>query len=201
MSADREHLLQGSRADVEEGVARYRAWRATRGTRIDAARAPSLKVQAATEITNLPPEAVAVHVEVIQLKTSGPRPSGRNFGRLVHAILENRGANAAAVGRSLGASRDEIDAAEHAIQVALAHPFLDSGGATLLYEYPLSIRLDDGTLVEGRADVIRDDGDSLIVIDYKTDTDRVRAVRQVQLYAYALQLATNKPARAVVFEV
>ena len=113
-----------------------------------------MQVRPATELTNLPPEALAVDVEVIQLKVSGPRPSGRKFGRLVHAILENGGANAAAVGRSLGASRDDIDAAEHAIKTALAHPLLAPGDAKLLYEYPLSVRLDDGTLVEGRADLV-----------------------------------------------
>jgi ATP-dependent helicase/nuclease subunit A len=199
--ADREHLLHASDAEVKQGVARYRAWQAVRRATIDTGSAPSLQIQPATELTNLPPEALAVNVEVIQLKISGPRPYGRKFGRLVHAILENGGENAAAVGRSLGASRDDIDAAEHAIKIALAHPLLARGDAKLLYEYPLSVRLDNGMLIEGRADLVRDEGDRLIVIDYKTDADRVRAVRQLQLYAYALQRATRKPARAVIFEL
>jgi ATP-dependent exoDNAse (exonuclease V) beta subunit len=43
--------------------------------------------------------------------------------------------------------------------------------------------------------------DSWIVIDYKTDRREKRNLAQVQLYALALQRATNFPARGLVLEV
>jgi RecB family exonuclease len=81
------------------------------------------------------------------------------------------------------------------------HPLLSSNGARIFREYPLSLRLEDGTLIEGRADLVRDDGQNISVIDYKTDSDRPGAIRQLQLYAYAIQLATGRPARGFIVEI
>jgi ATP-dependent exoDNAse (exonuclease V) beta subunit len=63
------------------------------------------------------------------------------------------------------------------------------------------VRLDDGTLVDGRIDFAWSDGASWTVIDYKTDRRERRNVAQVQIYALALQRATGLPVRGIVFEV
>ena len=59
-----------------------------------------------------------------------------------------------------------------------------------------------GVLIEGRADVVRDEGDSWTVIDYKTDmADKAHYRRQLQLYAYAYSRATGKSARGMLLEI
>ena len=69
-------------------------------------------------------------------------------------------------------------------------------------EMRVMVRLDDGTLVEGRVDLAWSDGKSWTVIDYKTDaSDRARYRRQLQLYGLALQRGTGKPARGVLLEI
>ena len=63
------------------------------------------------------------------------------------------------------------------------------------------VRLEDGTLVDGRIDFAWSDGKSWTVIDYKTDRREKRNVAQVQVYALALQRATGLPVRGIVLEV
>jgi len=63
------------------------------------------------------------------------------------------------------------------------------------------VRLADGVLVDGRIDLAWRDETSWTVIDYKTDRRERRKVAQVQLYAYALERATNLPVRAIILEV
>ena len=63
------------------------------------------------------------------------------------------------------------------------------------------VRLDDGTLVDGRIDLAWRDGDQWTVLDYKTDRKRHREMAQVQLYALALERATALRARCVILEV
>ena len=67
---------------------------------------------------------------------------------------------------------------------------------------PVIVRLEDGSLVEGRVDLAWHDGEMWTVIDYKTDTaERSRYKRQLQLYGLALQRSTGKPARGVLLEI
>jgi ATP-dependent helicase/nuclease subunit A len=66
---------------------------------------------------------------------------------------------------------------------------------------PIMVCLEDGTLVDGRIDLAWRDEDNWIVVDYKTDRREKRNVAQVQLYALALQRATNFPVRGLVLEV
>jgi ATP-dependent exoDNAse (exonuclease V) beta subunit len=55
--------------------------------------------------------------------------------------------------------------------------------------------------VDGRIDLAWCDGSSWSVVDYKTDRRDKRNVAQVQMYALALERATNLPARGIVLEV
>jgi ATP-dependent exoDNAse (exonuclease V) beta subunit len=63
------------------------------------------------------------------------------------------------------------------------------------------VRLEDGTLVDGRIDLAWLSENTWTVVDYKTDRREKRNVSQVQLYALALERATKIPARGIVLEV
>ena len=55
-------------------------------------------------------------------------------------------------------------------------------GARRYRELPVMLRLDDGTLIDGRIDFRQ----SWTLIDYKTDRQEKRNIAQVQTYALAL---------------
>ena len=74
-------------------------------------------------------------------------------------------------------------------------------GAERHRELPVMVRLEDGTLVDGRIDFAWCSGNLWTVVDYKTDRREKRKVAQLQLYALALERATNIPARGLVLEV
>jgi hypothetical protein len=102
-------------------------------------------------------------------------------------------------GRRHGANEFERTAAFEVVRAALAHPALTiPAGARRYRELPVIVRLDDGTLVDGRIDFAWSDGASWTVIDYKTDRRERRNVAQVQIYALALQRATGLPVRGIV---
>jgi ATP-dependent exoDNAse (exonuclease V) beta subunit len=105
-------------------------------------------------------------------------------------------------GRRHGAGDLDRAAAVDVVRAALAHPALVVPSSARRYrELPVMVRLDDGTLVDGRIDFAWSDGESWTVIDYKTDRREKRNVAQVQAYALALQRATRLPVRGIVFEV
>jgi ATP-dependent helicase/nuclease subunit A len=198
--AEREHLLDGTRAQIDEGLAQYAAWRAARSQAIESGSAPTFTVRLASEAA-LVPEAAAIPVEVVEIGFDSP-VHGRRFGKLVHAVLQS-GGGAAAHGRRWNATPGEVRAAEEIARVVLRHPLVTPApGREIFREMPVIVRLDDGAIVEGRVDLAWTDGASWTVIDYKTDSaDRGRYKRQLQLYALALQRATGKPARGVLLEV
>jgi len=63
------------------------------------------------------------------------------------------------------------------------------------------VRLEDGTVVDGRIDLAWREDDAWVVVDYKTDRREKRKVGQVRLYALALERATQLPVRGIVLEV
>src|SRR5439155_869015 len=94
--------------------------------------APSLGVVTVTERAAAA-AALAGEVAVESVGTAGPRPHGKRFGTLVHAVLaaveldaDRAGvADAAALhGRLLGATAEEVEAAVDTAVRALAHPLL-----------------------------------------------------------------------------
>jgi ATP-dependent exoDNAse (exonuclease V) beta subunit len=127
---------------------------------------------------------------------------------VVHDILQHAEsvndaeALAAIWGRKHGASQDDCAAAAVTARAALDHTALAvPAGAKRYREYPVMVRLEDGTLVEGRIDLAWTDGKSWTVVDYKTDRREKRNISQVQLYGLALQRATGLPVRGIVLEV
>ncbi len=107
--------------------------------------------------------------------------------------------------RSIGAPTEESDAAVAAVEAALAHPLLARARAVALErgrlhrEYPITLRLDDGRLLEGVIDLAFVENDAWIIVDFKTDADgselRAQYQRQLQWYGYALARLTGMPAR------
>jgi ATP-dependent exoDNAse (exonuclease V) beta subunit len=136
------------------------------------------------------------------------RPTGRKFGRVVHDILQHAvsadevDALADVWGRRHSASDQERTAAVEASRQALEYVSKAMPvGAERHRELAVMVRLEDGTLVDGRIDLAWVSEGTWTVVDYKTDRREKRNVSQVQLYALALERATKMRARGIVLEV
>jgi ATP-dependent exoDNAse (exonuclease V) beta subunit len=72
-----------------------------------------------------------------------------------------------------------------------------AAGRVCRREAPLAVAL-DGVIVDGQADLLWDDGDRWMVVDFKTDIDLQAGTdayrRQVALYLETLHRATGRPA-------
>ena len=175
-------------------------------------------------------------VTLVELPRASARPEGPRFGSLVHAVLADvpldevvephsgatrtsapESASVADVarlnGRILGATDEEIAAAADVAARVLRHPLLARARAAsrrgeCRREAPVSMRADDGRVIEGIVDVsFREEG-VWTVVDYKTDreigeTSGAAEVyrRQVALYAEMIARATGEPVRAVLMRV
>jgi ATP-dependent helicase/nuclease subunit A len=206
---------------VAAGQRAYRDWRNARDAAVDAARMPSIAVKTATEaaVTGVSlPDVIEVQVE--QAGGGGDRPGGTRFGTLVHAMLADVPLSstasevvshlAAAHGRVLGAEPSEVAAARQVVEDVLAHPLLRAAALAAdqgrcYRETPVTLRLEDGALVEGTVDLAYESADAMVVIDFKTDRELEGALdryrRQVQIYASAVAAATGRPARAVLMRI
>jgi len=204
---ENEQVFSGSREQAEEGVRLYREWSGARAQRIERGAAPSYRV-AAAETSGSIAEAAQIPVETVTLPLAAGRPAGRKFGRVVHDILQHAASpdEVAAIadvwGRRHSAGDRERAAAAEASRQALEYMArIIPAGAERHRELPVMVRLEDGTLVDGRIDFAWRSGNWWTVVDYKTDRREKRHVAQVQLYALALQRATKIPARGLVLEV
>jgi ATP-dependent helicase/nuclease subunit A len=204
---ENEQVLSGSNEQAVEGLRLYQEWKDGRAQRLELGKTPRYRV-ATAETSGTAAEAEHIPVETITLPVVAGRPTGRKFGRVVHDILQHAAtphdaeALADVWGRRHGANDVESAAAAEAAQQALE--FLAKtmpAGAERHRELPVMVRLEDGSLVDGRIDLAWRDGNSWTVVDYKTDRREKRNVAQVQLYALALQRATDLPARGIVLEV
>ena len=164
-------------------------------------------------------------IEVIDIDRAAGRPGGKRFGSLVHALLSTAPLEAPGGapgvfaelarlhGRVLGATDDEVDAAAEVASRTLAHPLIDRARRAVARgecrrEVPVSMRDEDGVLIEGVVDVaFREDG-AWIVVDYKTDRELDEADdaldiyrRQVALYAGMIARATGEPASGVLLRI
>ena len=204
---ENEQVLSGTREQAEEGLRRYREWQDGRAQRLERGAVPRYRVTAAETAADAA-EAESVPVEIVTLPVAAGRPAGRKFGRVVHDILQHAGApeDVAAMadvwGRRHSASEQECAAAAEAARQALEYVArVMPAGAERHRELPVMVRLEDGTLVDGRIDFAWCIGNLWTVVDYKTDRREQRNVAQVRLYALALQRATKIPARGLVLEV
>ena len=224
-----EHLI-GKDAPPEivaADRARYQQWRDRRQSTLLAGATPSLRVMTATDwarasvdgAIDMPPEIAeaATRIEVFAEDVADPtRPSGKRFGTLVHALLAHVALAAgpaeiaqmsAVQARMLGATDDERAAASTVAGEVLRHPLVAraraaaAAGRVCRREVPLVVTV-AGVLVDGQADLLWDDGDRWMVVDFKTDIDLGGSVpayaRQVALYLEALRRATGRAATGAV---
>ena len=150
------------------------------------------------------------------------RPHGKRFGTLVHAVLSLVDLNASTKnvrqianlqGRILGATPTEIDASIETVNRSLAHPLLRRASKAMKAgrcrrETPISMQLEDGTIVEGKADLAFLEEDERIqwtVVDFKTDFEIAGRLdeycRQIELYTRAISLATSQDVKGVLLRM
>lgn len=206
--------------DVAADRAQYARWRRGRAEVLERAAKPSLNVVTATEWSKrvgLMPAITEVTIEDASIP--GPRPSGRRFGVLVHALLAAVPISATAGeiadlavlhARVLGATDDERDQARKAVERTLEHTVLGearaagAAGRVCRREAPISI-VRDGALIDGQIDLTFETAEGWTVVDFKTDAELggAEAVyrQQVALYADALATITGRPARATILRV
>jgi ATP-dependent exoDNAse (exonuclease V) beta subunit len=217
-----QKLLEADEGGVrsEAGIRAHAAWQEVRAQVRGAGAQPSFRVTTATEEAEM--GALSSEVRVERVEPGGERPHGKRFGALVHAVLAAVDLDAGADGvgeiasvqaRLLGACPEESAAAVDVVVRALGHPLLRRAAAAARAgecrrETPLSIRLEDGTLVEGIVDaafVERDPEPTWTVVDFKTDLEigeRLGAYeRQVGIYAAAIARATGCKARGVLLRL
>jgi ATP-dependent helicase/nuclease subunit A len=199
----RGEMLKGTASQLEAGLSAWNEWRANRTALISTASEPTIKTILASE-AQLTPEADQIPFQIVTVEHAGQWPATRNFGRLVHVLLEiwDPAATdhiAELHGRRIGATENEITAAITLARAAMQHPLLNPARPVAVHrEYPVSVTLASGEIVEGVIDFAWSDGTSWTVIDYKTGRTEARYRTQIQLYALALQRATNIPARAIL---
>jgi len=148
-----------------------------------------------------------------------PRPGGPRFGTLVHATLATVALDATpaqvaeGVGlqaRILGATAEEVAAAQALVAAALAHPLMARArdawrAGRCRRETPVASHEPDGSLLEGVLDLAFEDASGWTVVDFKTDADMgaplARYRRQVSLYASVVARATGAKATAVLMQL
>jgi ATP-dependent exoDNAse (exonuclease V) beta subunit len=194
-----ELLERGDETIVQKSLSDYASWRNEREQLLARGASPTLRIQTATDRSKSEiPFACDVVIEEIARKD---RPSGPRFGSLVHGILSSvpLGGSAEEVsviaeleGRILGAERGEIEAAILAVTAVLQHPLMkrariSSEKGCCYRELPLTLLMDDGTLIEGITDLAFREEDRWTVVDFKTDHEIEsgldRYCRQISVYA------------------
>ena len=220
-----EHLIgkDAPAATVAADRGRYDEWRRRHTATLAHGATPSLAAMTATEwarasvagTLDAPPAllVLAARVEVAAADVAEPaRPSGPRFGTLVHALLAHVALDAgpgavaqmaSVQARMLGATDDERAAAATVADQLLRHPLVAraraaaAAGRVCRREVPLVVTV-GGVLVDGQADLLWDDGEGWMVVDFKTDIDLGPGLevyaRQVAVYLEALTRATGRPA-------
>jgi ATP-dependent exoDNAse (exonuclease V) beta subunit len=202
---------------TEAGIRAHAEWQRERARVREVGAVPARVVETATEQAARG-GAPATEVVVESVDVPGPRPHGKRFGTLVHAVLAAVALDAdrasvadvtALHGRLLGATDEEVEAAIETTVRALAHPVMrratSAGAGRCRRESPVAIAL-DGVLVEGVVDAafLEDDG-AWTVVDFKTDVEIAGRLddyrRQVALYAQAVARATQRAARGVLLRL
>jgi ATP-dependent exoDNAse (exonuclease V) beta subunit len=206
---------------LRRGLDEYERWKAGRAADVAAASRASLDVITATQAATI--EGAGIDqgsVSIVSSTIEATRPAGVRFGSLVHALIADvpLGSDGEAVleklshahGRILGAAPGEIAAARDAVAGLLGHPLLLAAASAeregrCYRETPVTYRLESGGLVEGYVDLAYRDGDSLVVVDFKTDRELDGALeryrKQVSLYASAIGRTVGLPTRAFLMRV
>ncbi|MDO8679861.1 MAG: 3'-5' exonuclease, partial [Acidobacteriota bacterium] len=221
--------------DVAADRSRYDTWRRRRAEWQAAGAVPSMTVITATQVPqmNTPGPQMTQMTQISNTNAQitvedgslqSPRPSGKRFGSLVHALLasvpldatrEQVNELATLHTRLLAATDEECGAASTIVHHVLKHPRLaaareaEAGGRRVWREAPVTMRLDAATagltLVDGQIDLAYETGEAWVVVDFKTDVEMASAEdayrRQVAIYVDAVARATGRPAMGVLLRV
>jgi ATP-dependent exoDNAse (exonuclease V) beta subunit len=222
MGLRQDKLLQAdeSRQISDRGIKLHEDWSARRAAMLAAGTTPRLNVATATELALAAPAggpALAETIAIEETSRQNGRPHGKRFGTLVHLTMlrapidadaRQVGRIAASAAKMIGATEDEVAAAATAVAAALKSPLMLRAKAaqTVMRECPLMIKLEDGTAVEGIADLVfaenAGDGAVWTVVDFKTDVEvapRLDEYRtQIRFYVRAVRESTGRPASGAI---
>ncbi|HXM89252.1 MAG TPA: 3'-5' exonuclease, partial [Candidatus Acidoferrum sp.] len=222
MGLRQDKLLQADENKLvsDRGARLHEQWSASRTLMLASGTIPRINVATATELAVAAPADGPASAETIAIEETlrdRGRPHGKRFGTLVHLTMlrapfdadaHELGRIAASGARMIGAPDDELAAALTAVKAALKSPLMLRAAAaqTVMRECPLMIRLEDGTAVEGIADLAFAengvDGAVWTVVDFKTDVevsprlDEYRA--QIRFYVRAVRESTGRPASGAI---
>jgi ATP-dependent helicase/nuclease subunit A len=207
----------------DQWAARRAEVRARGGTpMIPIVTATELAVEIARQEQSSEPEGAAGQdsIQVISVPRRADRPHGARFGTLVHGVLLQVALDApmaevqrtvALQGRILGASEEEMAAAAEAVTAALASGVMKSAHSAVrcLRECPVLLKLRDGRMVEGIADLAFEEqigaGRRWTVVDFKTDAEisgHLATYRaQLDIYMRGIAQSTGVAARGVLLWV
>lgn len=217
-SIRQQELLQEPDDDsvVRGSLQNYATWKTCREELIAKGSAPTIQFQTATQRSTFEIE-LGIEVELMEIAKE-TRPFGPRFGALVHGTLATIDLSADCdqveraselQGRILGATPEEISAATEAVFSALEHPLLKRAHAAAKVgccyrELPLTLKLADGVLVEGVADLVFSEHGIWSVVDFKTDHELSALSpyrRQVAIYAAAVREITHAQCTATLLRV
>jgi len=222
MGLRQDKLLQADENKLvsDRGIKLHEQWSASRAAMLAAGMAPTINVATATELALAASAAGPAHSEAIAIEETRRdrgRPHGKRFGTLVHLTMlrapldadaQAIGKVAASAAKMIGAPDEEAAAAAYAVEAALKAPLMGRAKAadTVMRECPLTVRLEDGTAVEGIADLAfaenADGGAVWTVVDFKTDVDvaaRLDEYRaQLGFYVRAVRESTGRPASGAI---
>ncbi len=222
MGLRQDKLLQADENKLasDRGVKLHGEWSAKRAAMLAMGTTPRMNVATATELALVAPTDGPASGETIVIEETlrdRGRPHGKRFGSLVHLTMLRAPFDAggieirkiaASAAKMIGASDDEIAAAASAVASALKSPLMRRAKAadTVMRECPLMIRLEDGTAVEGIADLAfaesTNDGVVWTVVDFKTDIEvapRLDEYRtQIRFYVRAVRESTGRPASGAI---
>ncbi len=214
LEADKENVVS------TRGRDQWTAWNDARGKLIDAGSIQSIRVTTATVLSKAEPgsEIGGDEIEIIETMRDPNRPHGLRFGSLVHLAMLRVNLDASddtirvavtAEGRMLGADDAEVAAAARAVSLALKSPLMMRvrGSADVRRECPVLLKLDDGAMVEGVADLAFTEGSKgntiWNIVDFKTDlaiASRLDEYRsQIALYARGIARSISAPTRGILF--
>jgi len=222
MGLRQDKLLQADENKLvsDRGIKIHEEWSAGRAAMLAAGTTPRMNVATATELALAAPvhgPASAETIAVEETRRDPRRPHGKRFGTLVHLTMLRApfdadaleiGKIAGSAAKMIGAPDEEVVAAATAVEAALKSPLMCRAkvAQTKMRECPLMIRLEDGTAVEGIADLAfaenTNDGTVWTVVDFKTDVevasrlDEYRA--QIRFYLRAVRESTRRPASGAI---
>ena len=190
--------------DGGKSLAAYRTWQEERARLLESGATPEYRVLVPSQAADaVPGDAIAIETTEAGVPA---RLGGRRFGTLVHSVLRDVSLDARREAisklaklnaRAIGATPEETAAAVVAVEATLAHPLLDRARAAKRChrEYPVTLKLADGALIEGVIDLAFVEDGAWVIVDFKTDDRPEQYERQLQWYGYALSRLTGMSAR------